>query len=304
MKRTLSLFGVLLFLFTGCQSEIDIDIPDYHDKLVVEGTIETGKPAMVLLSKSIPYFSDIDFETLLEKFIIQDAVITVTSGSGESEVLRFRYTEESPLLFAYTGQNLIGRPDEEYALSIELEGKTYTATTYIPHTFELDSIWFQQMGKPEDSIATVRLILSDDPSRTDYYQFLVKVRGKNLQDRLWAYTMLPVFDDATFNGMTFNYEIFRATPSTLYAATLSEQERREYYRPYFRPGDTVFVKYSLMDYPSYRFWSTATTEISFGQNVFMSPPPIASNIKSSSGEKVLGSWCGYAAKIDMLIYSE
>lgn len=49
----LLLMTVCLLAF-GCQREIDLDLPDYQPKLVVEGTIENGSPAMVMLSRSIP----------------------------------------------------------------------------------------------------------------------------------------------------------------------------------------------------------------------------------------------------------
>lgn len=303
MKKIIPI--LMISLLFSCQTEIDIDIPQYHDKLVVEGYIETGKAPVVMLSRSVPYFSTIDINTLMNNVLINNAVITVTSSDGISETLRLTISEEYPLLLAYTGtgRTLVGEPNKRYDLKIEWEDKTYTASTTIPESFQLDSLWLYPFGRTEDSISTVRILLSDDPSQTNYYQFLVKVHGKNLRDRLWVYTLPPVFDDATFNGLTFNYEILRSTPSTLFAAMLSDEEKREYYRIYYRPGDTIFVKSSLMDYNSYRFWSTAMSEISFGQNVFMSPPPIESNIRSNTGEKVLGSWCGYGSKIDTLIYS-
>ena len=58
-KKLLWACGALFVLCCGCQREIDLELPDYQPKLVIEGTIENGAPAMVMLSKSIPYFSEI-----------------------------------------------------------------------------------------------------------------------------------------------------------------------------------------------------------------------------------------------------
>ena len=64
-KKLLWAFGALFVLCCGCQREIDLELPDYQPKLVIEGTIENGAPAMVMLSKSIPYFSEITLEMLM-----------------------------------------------------------------------------------------------------------------------------------------------------------------------------------------------------------------------------------------------
>ncbi len=302
MKRSYFLF-LFLMIFIACETDIDVDLPDYETKLVIEGTIENGEVPRVLITKSLPYFTTISSDSLFTKMIVSDAKVTVTSGRGEMQELHFQLDTQSPIYFSYKG-TIPGEANETYTLKIEWDDKIYTATTSVLEPFDLDSLKLYKVGE-SDTVGSVRFQLSDDPYRSNYYQFFVKVKhGSRFTDRLWVFTIPLVFDDATFNGMTFNYEVLRATPSTLFAAALSEEERREYYRPYYKPGDTVIVKYASMDYTSYRFWSTAMSEISFGQNVFMSPPPIMTNLKCNTGEKVLGIWCGYAGKLDTLYFSE
>lgn len=294
---------LLFFLFSSCETDIDIELPDYESKLVIEGYIENGQPPVVMLTKSMSYFSTIDPEALISEILVRDAKVTVTSGSGESETLLFGIDPEAPLYCSYKGRNP-GRSNETYTLTVEWDDKIYTATTSILEPFDIDSIWFAK-GSSEDTIATIRLLLPDNPATRDYYQFFVKIQhGNMLTDRLWAYTLPLVFDDATFNGIEFSYEILRGTPSTIFAATLSDEERRSYYRAYYMVGDTVHVKYALMDYDSYRFWMTAMSDITFGQNIFMSPPPIESNIICNTGEAVRGVWCGYASQTKTLIFTQ
>ena len=296
--------AVCLLCFAACQTEIDIDLPDYKDALVIEGYIENGQPPMVMLTKSIPYFAPIDLETLMNDVFVIDAKVTVSSNTGESTELQFQLMEEAPFGFAFTSPNLIGECGKEYTLTVEYNNKIYTSTTSIVNTFDLDSIWLQPFGTVDDSVRTVRCQFTDNAATEDYYQFSVKVRGEKIKDRLWAFSLPIVADDKTFNGLTFNYEIVRTSPATLLASSLSEEERRDYFRPYYKPGDTIYAKHSLIDYNSYRFWSTASSEIGFGMSAFMSPPPIVTNIKCQSGDKVLGVWCGYASKVDTLIYEK
>ncbi|MDR1758358.1 MAG: DUF4249 domain-containing protein [Bacteroidales bacterium] len=288
--------------FTACEKKIDMTLPSYQDKLVVEGSIENGEVPMVLLTKSIPYFSTIDFQTLANEILINDAKVKVVAGDGEEEVLQMSPHADSPLFVAYTGKTLKGKCNMTYRLEIEWNSKKYTATTFIPNTFTLDSLWLNPVGNPADSNATVRVLMNDNANEQNYYRFFVKVKGKLLHDRLWVYTLPLVFDDIPFNGLTFNYEIMRGIPSTLYASALSDEEKKEYYRASFKPGDTIDIKYSQIDYTTFRFWSTAMSELTFGQNIFMSPAPIEGNVQSEQGEQVLGAWCGYAATRKTIIY--
>jgi hypothetical protein len=77
----------ICLLMSGCQREIDMKLPDYQSKLVIEGTIETGAPAIVMLSKSIPYFSEINAGTLMNDVLVSGSAarVFVTSETGETE---------------------------------------------------------------------------------------------------------------------------------------------------------------------------------------------------------------------------
>lgn len=298
LKYILGLF--LLFICAACETEIEVEIPDYQDKIVIEGSIENGSPAMVVISKSVPYFSTIDIETLMNDVFIKNAEVTIESSTGETERLTYTLCEDSPVYLAYVGRNVLGEPGKSYKLTVNYDGKTYTATTSIQQPVKLDSAYLAFLD-PTDTLPTSRISLTDNPLTKDYYMFRIKVHGKKLHDRLWV-TSLPVaFDDATFNGQTVNYEILRSNPSTLFAATMSDEELREYYRLTYRKGDTIYLKTSILDDASYQYWSAMTYELAVGQNPFMSPAPVPCNI---SGDNVIGVWCGYASTIDTIYYPE
>ncbi|MBO4231889.1 MAG: DUF4249 domain-containing protein, partial [Bacteroidales bacterium] len=287
---------LLLFLLCACQKEINVKLPDYDKKLVVEGFVVNGQHPTVILTRSIAYLSDINIDTLKNNIMVNDAVITVTSSKGETEVLQYRLSADSPIGFAYVAENMVGELGVDYDLNIEWRGKTYTSKTSVLYPFQLDSTWLAFHG---DSSATIRIKLSDDPAKTDYYHFCVKVYCEKFIDKQWVTSIPVAFDDGTFNGQTFNYEIMRGNPSALFMPQMSEEEEKEYYRMTFRPGDTVVLRSSAIDYNSYRFWSSAGSDIIFGQNPFLSPAPIISNIK---GNDVLGVWCGFAAQYDTLVF--
>lgn len=307
MIRKHRLFGiisgiVIALSFGACETPIDVDLPDYSSKLVIEGTIETGEPAIVFLSKSIPYFSEINIDSL-SKCIITDAEVWVTSSDGESEQLTFQLCLDAPLYMAYVSHNLKGKENTSYTLTVKYNGQTYTATTSIPHTFSIDSAWFDNPSEyiNSDTMRAVRILMTDDASEVNYYSFKIKVACPKFTDRLWISTLPMAFDDKTFNGCTFNYELERYGTSPLAMAMLSEEERQTQSRLTFRPGDTVYIKNSLMDYNSYRFMMTGGSEAVLGSNPFTNPAPVYSNIE---GENVLGAWCGFASKVTRIVWPD
>lgn len=303
MKNPFALL-LLLFCFSmfGCQQEIDMKLPDYQPKLVIEGSIETGCPAMVMLSKSVPYFSEINFETLMNDVLVNgnEARVFVTSETGETEELVWQLSLEAPYYMAFIGNKVIGKEQTHYTLTVEYDGQTYEAETYIPKTFDLDSIGFDQSSDLlDDTMASIRVLMSDDPNEVNYYAFFCKVHSPKLTDRLWVCNMPVAFDDRTFNGLSFNYEVTRYGYSLLMSDMLSEEDRENFRRITFRPSDTVYVKHTQIDYHTYQYLLSAGTEAAYGSNPFTNPLPVVSNFDN---DQVLGHWSGFAAKMDTLVW--
>lgn len=296
-------FVLLLALSAGCQTEIEIEPPEYKEKTVIEGTIENGRPPVVMLTKSIPYFTYVDTSYLKHNFLVTDATVTVAPEGGEEVALTLQFCPESPFFLAYTTQGLVGRENTSYTLKVECGDTTYTAVTRIPHTFDLDSIGFDtSMELLGDSLATIRSLLTDNGDEQNFYTFSVKLKCPALSDRQWVHCLPLAFDDRAFNGQTFNYEIMRSGPSLFLMPEMSEAEQAAYLRMAFRPGDTVYVKHSQVDYRTYRFLMTGGMEAVYGTNPFMNPAPVESNIVSGNGTESLGNWSGYASKTDTLVW--
>jgi len=304
MKNSLFFYLMTILLFS-CQTEIEVKAPEYYNKLVVEGYIENDEYPVVSLYRSAPYFSTMSLEYLVNNVLVRDAKVFVTSSKGETQELFLNMIPdvEAPLFFAYKGTCFKGELNTTYTLRIELDDKVYTSETKILSTFDLDSTYFvPRFGHTEiDSVANLRIKMKDNGQGGNYYQFKVKIHCKEFYDRLWITTIPAAFDDSPFKGQTFNYEIIRGAPSTVFMPEMTEKERRRYLRGNYRVGDTVYMKYALLDKSAYLFWQSASGELTFGQNPFMSPTPIISNIKCNTGEKCLGVWCGAAKKEMRLI---
>lgn len=297
-------FFIIAILNNGCQTEIDVTPPNYYNKIVIEGYIELGKAPIVTIHRSVPYFSDINFYTLMNDILIRDAIVTVTSEYGESEQLTLQLNEEAPLFMAYQGLQLKGAPNTTYHLKVEIDDKVYTAETKVLEPFPLDTLYLVHIPDMyNDSTANIRFSLTDNPLQTNYYQFRVKKYNSYFHDRMWVNTLPAVFDDIVISGTTFEYDLVRATPSMLFLNEMNEEVFNSYTSIAYHVGDTILVNYSQIDYSAYQFWNTVNSDMMMGQNPFTNPIPIKSNIKCNTGEDVLGVWCGYAGTTDTLYFN-
>ena len=65
MKKQLLPYLVAVLTLIACEKEITVDLPRTDPKIVVEGTIETGRPPLVLLTRTQNYFDPTSIEALI-----------------------------------------------------------------------------------------------------------------------------------------------------------------------------------------------------------------------------------------------
>ena len=154
-RKHISIY-ILLILFS-CTKEIEIPIENQSKQFVVTGLIEKGKPATVLLQRSLPYFDPIILDlndplnSIIFKSLVNNATIRLTTSNGESEIL----TEVIPNVndtwfYNYTG-TIIGQEGVSYRLEIEKEDTTLWAITTIPELPEINEDNLRFLYRPDDS---------------------------------------------------------------------------------------------------------------------------------------------------------
>ena len=83
---------LIAFLLTNCQKEITVDLPDPVEKIVVEGSIETGSPPFVILNRNYPYFGQFNVDLYSTGFV-RDAVVKVSDGSNTVTLTELCWSE-------------------------------------------------------------------------------------------------------------------------------------------------------------------------------------------------------------------
>lgn len=291
MNKLLFVFCMLIIV-TGCEKSVTFKLEETDARLVVDATIENGQFPIVVLSKSMNYFNEINPDILLNSFV-HGARITLSNGT-KTHVLKeqsfktnvgieiFYYTiDSSDLSTAFTGEF-----SKSYALQILYNGKTYTSVTTIPAlTKTLDSLWWTKVPDLFDTAKVVLMTKVTDPSGYgNYIRYFTKT-GKG--------PFLPglnsVFDDQIIDGTTYEVEVERGVDRN------DKIDLKDY--SFFSRGDTITVKFCNIDKKTYDFWRTMEYSYASIGNPFSSPTKVLSNIAGGA----LGYFGGYAVQYKSLI---
>ncbi|MGZ3904708.1 MAG: DUF4249 domain-containing protein [Bacteroidia bacterium] len=281
MKHILKIFA-LLILLTSCQQKINLKIPDYVQKLVVEGKIETDTFPAVNLSYTMPYFSD--KQVNLQDLAVKGAFVTVSDGTT-IDTLKELFPGHG---YYYRGSKIRGTAGRTYNLMISVDGKTYTAQTYIYPQVKLDTLWF----KPEkqDTLGYIYTHMEEPPQLGNWYRWQAKRIGKDLD---FIAPLGSAFDDKFINGKSFNFAYDRGM---LQNSTADDDNNDE--KGFFKKGQNVIVKFSTMGEKEYLFFRSYDANAISNGNPFAAPTNLQSNI---DGHNVIGVWCGYNNYIDTVL---
>lgn len=267
----------LLFVFAiiiaSCSNDNVSEQKSLESKLVVEGWIEQGDYAQVLLSSSIPVTDVIDSTNVLNH-AIRAAKITISDGTT-SEVLRVKTDKNRVPPFVYFGSTLKGEAGKQYSLKIEYLNRIVEATTIIPGTVALKSA--EYVKKVETDTTGYVFVKFDDPiNEKNYYQIATKIDG---EEPIFVPSFYGNLDDKNFTTSLISVQINRGV--LLFPKTK--------FTPYFADGDLIHVKLRTQNKDALDFWNSWQNEIVNSRNpIYPANTSLKSNIKGG-----IGIWAGY-----------
>ena len=283
MKYLVCFIAASLILMS-CEKGVTFDLEESAPKLVVEATIETNQPPLVVLSKSQNFFDKITPDILANSFV-RNAEVYVSNGTRTHKLKEYA----TPLANGYTfyfysidSSNLstafVGQTNTQYSLRIVAEGKEYNSTTKIPAiTRRIDSLFSKQAPGSNDSNKAVLMVrATDQAGYGDYIRYFTK---RNREGFYPAFN--SVYDDQVIDGTTYEVEVERGVDRTL---DLPDDYTL------FDKGDTVTMKLCQIDKATYDFWRTMEFSYANIGNPFGSPTKVLSNISNEA----LGYFGGYA----------
>lgn len=316
LPLTATVMGALLL--TACEKEITVDLPETPSKVVVEGTIETGQPPIVLLSRTQSYFEPTSISGLAALYvtealvIVSDGIVTDTLDKVCSEQL----TEEQLIaaseatgisvdllrqinICAWTdlGNSIVGVEGRSYRLEVQADGQTLTSTTKVPFGVALDSLWFKlaERRPNDDTLGFLWGRLTDPDTAGNAYRWLAQRINTNedgdQKDGSFIAPLFSVFEDRYVNGLSFDFAYNRGSISYSEAEDDNNEEAG-----FFKVGDTVAVKLASIGLREYKFYQSFANNVSSQGDIFSNPANAMGNINGG-----LGIWAGYGTRIDTVI---
>jgi len=310
--------AALLFLL-GCQKQIVVDLPPIEPRTVVEGSIESGQPPIIFITKSQGFFDPVSIETLLDQFQ-SGADVRVTVDGVEHQLLEV-CTNQLPEEFlqpiadqlgfsiaqlaelpicGYTSLDFVGEFDKTYALNITMpDGEEMSSITKINNLVSLNDLRFEASGN-SDSLGFIYGTLADPDSLGNAYRWFARrvntypswsENAGEVKDSRFIAPIGSVFDDVFFNGLEFEFAYFRGNEWQ----SQKEDDRNEELG-FFKTGDTVAIKGTVIDQGVFRFVTSFESNFSSGGNPFTFPANVESNISGGAGV-----WAGYGVLRDTVI---
>jgi hypothetical protein len=166
MKTRYIFFLLVLFIATSCEKVVDVDVEDAGQQLVIEGVLnDDGSPATVNITRTISLTGINNFPA------VSNASVMMTDDAGNSYSL--------PLTSAgvYQNDSVEGVGGRTYFLTVNLEGKTYTAQSTMPALTPFDSLGIDSITFGGEATYTLTPYHFDPPGVKNSYRYKIFVNG-------------------------------------------------------------------------------------------------------------------------------
>ena len=222
MKKII-LVLISFFLFISCEEVIEVELDSAVPQIVIEAVVtQNPENNRVIITRTTDFYKPGEYEE------INGAEVVVTELNGES----FAFEETFPGI--YTNKNLGAKIGIEYQIKVNLDGKSYTATSYLPQPLVLDSISIKGEKRPfQDELDyEYHAYFQDNPGAEDYARFKLYINGIE-RGGIFRY------DDRLTDGRYIDYWRFFFEP---------EDD--------IKPGDLVTIELITIDKNSFEYFDT------------------------------------------------
>lgn len=235
MKNIFILLSTLVLF--SCQKVIEITPDQGEVKVVIQGNLYNDSIAYVVVTKSTDYLSTTRPPS------ISNAVVTLTDGNGTSEVLTWNSVKQR-----FETVTMKGVIDETYTLTVDLEGKSYSATSTLLYLDPVDSI---EVVKQDATLF----------SQEGYYMKLYGTIPTNIPK---YYLFKGYSNDSLLDGINdVNYADNRFISGTLDGIDMN-----------YRCDSLATAKLEIysLTLPAFKFYDAASLQLNNDGGFFSTPP--------------------------------
>ncbi|MDX1479884.1 MAG: DUF4249 domain-containing protein [Saprospiraceae bacterium] len=287
MSRIVVVLSAILLASTGCTDVIPVVTEPVAPRLVVDAWINNLDTTQTIrLTRSQPYFDATPAAG------VSGAQITVVNENGLQMV--FGDQGDGTYIWESDGQS-IGDIGTSYILSIELDGRTYGATSQLRRVPPIDSIHTEfreaELGFPEGIYA--ELFARDFAGRGDTYWIKTWKNGEYLNKGFEINIAYDAgFDPgAQVDGVVFIppiRELINRVPDP------GSDAPDNFDVPPYAIGDSIYVEIHSITPEAFAFMEIARDQINNGANTIFAIPlanPQGNVFDVETGEQLLGFFC-------------
>jgi hypothetical protein len=212
MSRSKIAFIVLTIVLYSCQKNIDLNLPDYASKLVVNGEMDTDNDISIQVSRSLPIMQSVDSSG----YLIQDATVKVFENGIDIGSANY-----------FSGRYLLNKkPKAGATYRIDVKSGNYdpaVANLTIPSVLPISVSFKDSIGLDPDffKIGQITLNFTDNGQINNYYKLLI--RYYNASTDTWFPFVINSNDILFLNntklndgGYLFSDRTFSGRTKTLY----------------------------------------------------------------------------------------
>ena len=266
------LIVVVTFSFISCEEVIDVKLDTTAPRLVIDAALKwekgtDGKTQKIKLSTTTGYFN-----TEIPK--VSGATVFVTNSQNEI----FDFTETVPQSGEYICTDFNPELNENYTLTVILNGTTYTATDKLTPVPVIDKIEQKDNGGFGGQNIEIKFFYTDNPLTDDFYLSKVKLSGAVIpqygvsNDKFYQgnQTSDIYSDEDLKSGQTLEYTLsgisenyfnymqillsiagnsgggpFQSPPATVRGNIINQTDIKNYALGYFSASETTSVTYII-----------------------------------------------------------
>ena len=311
-KLLINLFGVSLAAWTvGCETIIDVDLPEHEPALVINSIFGTNDTTFVIgVYETIGILEDNDFGYYEDEQRIDGAIVELFEDGSS---IGFAIQDDTrDYILKY-------EPKTEKTYSISVSKNGFTTATSLDLTPEVnESLTIEELSFKEirDYLYRVDLTYSfEDPIDQNYYQIEVyeeepyyeyfsdedtsyyiylgmrrntiyyNEEGANL-DEFSDNEQSLVISDELFNGKKLTKKInFHYNNYNYYEDTVFNEDRK------------IYLELRTVSDPYYNYSVSRQNQINANQNPFAEPAPVYNNIENGYG--VFAGYGSYLLALDV-----
>jgi hypothetical protein len=255
MNKNLLQLIIISILFTACdlEKDIELDLPSYENKIVVECYLEPGQPYKLTLTESVSYFTEPQAPT------VNNALVIITYN-GIKDTLKFipQFDDLTGKFYNYVSETIVPEDyDGVFTLYVrDLKGREVTGQTKIPVPPTINSVEF--IYNSADSLAFAYTKFNDvDINANDYYRYLVTFDN---------------FKGAEAVDLLLNDRV-----------QSTDNEIAVGFRYKLKKGDFIILNIYHMNEDYYRYLESINLAIDANGNPFGQPASIKSNVQGGIG---------------------